>query len=144
MRRFSQDTKVEALKGAPLFEGLARKDLVALARVTEDLEVPEGTVLCKEGENGREFFVIVEGTVEIEAKGKRLASLGPGDFLGEIALLEQVPRMATATARTPVRMFVLTRESFKRLVQDNPTVERKILRALALRLLAHTRDPTLA
>ena len=144
MRLFSQDTKVEALKQAPLFEGLARKDFVALARLTEDVEVPAGTVLCTEGETGREFFVIVDGTVEVEAKGKKLASLGAGSFVGEIALLEQVPRMATVTAKTPLRFFVLTRESFKRLVEDNPSVERKIMRALALRLLELSRDPTMA
>jgi CRP/FNR family transcriptional regulator, cyclic AMP receptor protein len=144
MRLFSQDTKVEALKRAPLFDGLSRKELVELARLTEDVEVPAGKVLCKEGETGREFFVIIDGTVEIEAKGKQLATLGAGDFLGEIALLEQTPRLATATAKTPLRFFVLTREAFRHLVDQNRSVERKVMRALALRLLEHTRDPTLA
>ena len=144
MRLFSQDTKVEALKQAPLFEGLSRKDLVELARLTEDLEVPAGKVLCKEGETGREFFVIIDGTVEVHAKGKRVATLGAGDFVGEIALLEKVPRMATVTAKTPLRFFVLTREAFRRLVDDNPAVERKVFRALAMRLLELSRDPTLA
>jgi CRP-like cAMP-binding protein len=144
MRRFSQDKKVEALKRAPLFEGLSRKDLVELSRLTEDLEVPSGKVLCKEGETGREFFVIIDGTVEVEAKGKRLATLGAGDFVGEIALLEKVPRMATVTATTPLRILVLTREAFRHLVAQNPTVERKVFRALALRLLELSRDPTMA
>ena len=144
MRLFTQDTKVEALKRAPLFDGLSRKELVALARLTEDLEVPPGTVLCKEGETGQEFFVIIDGTVEVEAKGRRLATLGAGDFVGEIALLEKVPRMATVTAKTPLRFFVLTREGFRRLVDQNPTVERKVFRTLVLRLLELSRDPTLA
>jgi hypothetical protein len=61
MRLFSQDTKVEALKGVPLFEGLSRKELVQLARICEDLEVEPGKVLCKEGQTGQEFFVLVEG-----------------------------------------------------------------------------------
>jgi len=143
MRLFNQDTKVEALKRAPLFEGLSRKELVQLARLTEDLEVPAGKVLCKEGETGREFFVIVDGTVEVKTNGKRRATLGPGDFVGEIALLEQVPRMATVTATTPVRFFVLTREDFRHLVDQNPSVERKVLRALAMRLVELSRDPTL-
>lgn len=144
MRLFTQDTKVEALKRAPLFDGLSRKEIVALARLTEDLEVPPGTVLCKEGETGQEFFVIIDGTVEVEAKGRRLATLGAGDFVGEIALLEKVPRMATVTAKTPLRFFVLTREGFRRLVDQNPTVERKVFRTLVLRLLELSRDPTLA
>jgi len=135
---------VEALKRAPLFEGLSRKELVELARLTDDLEAPPGKVLCKEGETGREFFVIIDGTVEVEAKGKHLATLGAGDFVGEIALLEQVPRMATVTVKTPVRFFVLTREAFRHLVDQNPTVERKVLRALVLRLLELSRDPTMA
>jgi len=135
---------VEALKRAPLFEGLSRKELVELARLTDDLEAPPGKVLCKEGETGREFFVIIDGTVEVEARGKHLATLGAGDFVGEIALLEQVPRMATVTAKTPLSFFVLTREAFRDLVAQNPTVERKILRALALRLLELSRDPTMA
>ncbi len=100
---------MEAPKRAPLFEGLSRKELVELARLTDDLEAAPGKVLCKEGETGREFFVIIDGTVEVEAKGKHVATLGAGDFVGEIALLEQVPRMATVTVKTPVRFFVLTR-----------------------------------
>ena len=135
---------MEALKRAPLFEGLSRKELVELARLTDDLEAPPGKVLCKEGETGREFSVIIDGTVEVEAKGKHLATLGAGDFVGEIALLEQVPRMATVTVKTPVRFFVLTREAFRHLVDQNPTVERKVLRALVLRLLELSRDPTMA
>ena len=101
-------------------------------------------MLCKEGETGREFSVIIDGTVEVEAKGKHLATLGAGDFVGEIALLEQVPRMATVTVKTPVRFFILTREAFRHLVDQNPTVERKVLRALVLRLLELSRDPTMA
>ena len=110
MRLFNQDTKVQALKRAPLFDGLSKKELVALARVTEDLEVPAGGVLCKEGETGQEFFVIVDGKIEVTRKGRRLAARGGGDFVGEIALLEDVPRTATVKAKTTLRVFVLTRQ----------------------------------
>jgi CRP/FNR family transcriptional regulator, cyclic AMP receptor protein len=144
MRLFNQDTKVEALKRAPLFEGLSRKELVQLARVTEDLEVPPGKALCKEGELGHEFFVIVEGKAEVTRKGKRVAARAGGDFVGEIALLEQTGRTATVTAKTPLRLFVLTRKDFRRLVNENPSVERKVLRGLARRVLELSRDPTLA
>jgi CRP-like cAMP-binding protein len=144
VKLFSQDTKVAALKRAPLFEGLARKELVQLARVSEDVEVPAGKALCKEGETGQEFFVIVDGEVDVTKNGKRLARRSAGEFFGEIALLEETPRMATVTARTPVRFFVLTRKDFRRLVRDNPGVERKVLRALARRLVEVSNDPTLA
>src|SRR5215217_7397943 len=119
MRLFSQDKKVEALKRAPLFAGLSRKELVQLARVSEDLEVPPGKVLCKQGEVGQEFFVIVEGQVEVTSNRKRLATRAAGDFFGEIALLEETRRTATVTAKTPLRCFVLTRSDFRRLMNEN-------------------------
>jgi CRP-like cAMP-binding protein len=144
MRLFTQDTKVDALKRAPLFEGLSRKELVQLARVSEDLEVPAGKVLCKQGEVGKEFFVIVDGKVEVTRNGKRLATRTGGEFFGEIALLEQTPRMATVTAKTPLRFFVLTRTDFRHLVNENPSVESKVLRALARRVVDLSDDPTLA
>jgi CRP/FNR family transcriptional regulator, cyclic AMP receptor protein len=143
MKLFSQDTKVQALKAAPLFEGLSRKELVQLARVSDDLEVEPGRVLCKEGETGREFFVIVDGKVKVTRKGRSVATRRSGDFVGEIALLEEMPRTATVTAETPVRLFVLTRKDFRHLLDENPGVERKVLRALARRLAETSRDPAL-
>jgi CRP/FNR family transcriptional regulator, cyclic AMP receptor protein len=144
VKLFNQDTKVEALKRAPLFEGLSKKELAQLARVSEDLEVPAGKVLCKEGDIGHEFFVIIDGEVEVTRKGQPVATRGSEDFVGEIALLEQTPRTATVTAKTPLRLFVLTSSSFKTLIDDNPSVERKVLRTLARRVIELSRDPTLA
>jgi CRP/FNR family cyclic AMP-dependent transcriptional regulator len=144
VRLFNQDTKVQALKRAPLFEGLSRKELVLLARVTEDLEVPAGEVLCREGETGQEFFVIVEGKTDVTSKGKRVATRGDGDFVGEIALLEDTKRTATVTAKTPLRLFVLTRQDFRRLVNENRSIEQKVMQALAHRVVELSADPTLA
>lgn len=144
MRLFAQNTKVDALKRIPLFEGLSRKELVELARVTEDVEVPEGKVLCKEGELGREFFVIIEGEAEVTRRGKHLATDRGGEFFGEIALLENSPRVATVTAKTPLRFFVITSQDFRRLLDENPKVERKVLHALARRVLALSNDPAVA
>ena len=144
MRLFNQDTKVQALKRAPLFEGLSRKELAEVARVTEDLEVPAGEVLCEEGETGQEFFVIVEGKTDVISKGKRIAARGGGDFVGEIALLQDTKRTATVTAKTPLRLFVLTRQDFRRLVDSNPSVERKVMQALARRVVELSGDPTVA
>jgi CRP/FNR family cyclic AMP-dependent transcriptional regulator len=144
MKLFSQDTKVQALKSAPLFDGLSRKELTHLARVSEDLEVEPGKVLCKEGDIGHEFFVIVDGKIKVTRKGRPVATRGGGDFVGEIALLEDVRRTATVTAETPVRLFVLTQNDFRHLLDENPGVERKVLRALARRLVETSSDPTLA
>ncbi|MGH2715957.1 MAG: cyclic nucleotide-binding domain-containing protein [Thermoleophilaceae bacterium] len=144
MRLFSQDTKVEALKRAALFEGLSRKELTQLARVSEDLEIPKGAVLTKEGDLGHEFFVILEGQTEVKRKGKSLGTRGAGDFIGEIALLEQIPRTATVTAKTPLRVFVLTSKDFHHLLEENPNVERKVLRTLAKRVADLSGDPAVA
>lgn len=136
MKLFSQDTKVEALKRTPLFGELSRKDLEELAKMTEDLEVEAGKVLARQGEIGKEFFVILEGEVEITRDGKAIEQRGGGDFFGELALVENVPRMATLTAKTPLRFFVLTSQSFHRLMGEKPDVERKVLRSLVKRLVA--------
>jgi CRP-like cAMP-binding protein len=144
MRLFSQDTKVQALKGVPLFASLSHKELVQLERVCEDLEVESGRVLCKEGEIGHEFFVLVEGKVQVIRNGRRVATLTGGDFLGEIALVTDLPRTATVTAETHVRLFVLTTREFDAVLDRNPKVERKVLRALARRLAESSSDPTLA
>jgi CRP/FNR family cyclic AMP-dependent transcriptional regulator len=144
VRLFSQDTKVQALKGVPLFEDLSRKELAELAKVSDDLEVEAGKELTREGETGKEFFVIVDGDIEVSRKGRRLASRGGGDFVGEIALLEDTPRTATVTTKTPVRLFVLTRQDFRKLVDENRSVEQKVMRALARRVVELSSDPTVA
>ena len=143
MARFRRDTKVEALRGIPLFEELSNKELAEVARLSEDVEVPEGKVLCKEGEIGHEFFVIVDGEAEVTRKGKHVATNRKGDFFGEIALLENTPRLATVTAATPLRFFVLTGRDFRHLLDENRKVERKVLVALARRLADLSTDPAL-
>lgn len=140
---FSHDTKADALGRAPLFEALSKDELRDLAKVTEDLEVDAGKVLCREGETAQEFFVIIDGEVEVTKDGKQLRTLSDGEFFGEIALLEDVRRTATVTAVTPLRFFVVTRQSFWSLLERQPEVERKVLRALAKRVIANSDDPTL-
>jgi len=132
---------VAALKRSPLFEGLTRKQLAALARLTDDLDFPAGSVLCKEGERGREFFVIIEGEAEVTRGGKHLATIGSGEFFGEIALLESVVRTATVTATTPLRFFVVSDSAFRSVLATDPSIESKLLRTLARRLLSMTGDP---
>jgi CRP-like cAMP-binding protein len=144
MRLFSHDTKVEALRNVPLFANLSKKELAQLARVSEDVELDAGSVLCKEGQIGHEFFVLVDGTVRVSRKGRRVATFGGGDFLGEIALLEDTPRTATVTAETPLRLFVLTRPAFRSLLETSPEIEGKVLRTLVRRLAEVARDPALA
>jgi CRP-like cAMP-binding protein len=107
-----------------------------LARVTEDLRVEPGTVLCREGKVGHEFFVIVDGEAEVTKGGKRLVTRSAGDFVGEIALLTTKARTATVTATSPLRCFILTRGDFRRVLEENPAVQLKVMTALAERLAA--------
>jgi len=141
MTRFRQDAKVVRLKQSPLFEGLSRKQLARLAQLSDDLDMPAGAVLCKEGSRGQEFFVIVDGEAEVTKRGRRIATLGPGDFFGEFALLERVNRTATVTAVTPLRFFVISDRAFDAVLDTDPTIERKLLRTLARRALSTSGDP---
>jgi CRP-like cAMP-binding protein len=140
VRLFPQNVKVEALKQAPLFEGLSRKELTSLARVTDELHVDAGTVLCREGRLGQEFFVLVDGEAEVTKGGKPMATRGSGDFFGEVALLTTVTRTATVTAKTPIRCFVLTRGAFRLVLDENPKVADKVMQALGERLQTYTDD----
>src|SRR5919109_2326003 len=127
---FSHDTKADALARCPFFAGLSRGELIELAKVTEDMEVDEGKALTREGKSGSEFFVIVEGEVSVTKDGSEIRRLGPGDFFGEIALLEDRPRTATVTAATPLRFFVLTRQAFRSMLGQQPQISEKVLDAL--------------
>jgi CRP-like cAMP-binding protein len=132
---FPQDTKVDALAKAPLFSALSKHELGELAKATEDLEVEEGKVLTREGDLGREFFVIVDGDVSVTRDGSEIRRLGPGDFFGEIALIyDNARRTATVTATSPLRFFVLTRQSFRSLLEHQPEIEDKVMAALEDRL----------
>jgi CRP-like cAMP-binding protein len=134
---FPHDTKVDALAKAPLFDALSRQELGELAKATEDLEVQEGKTLTREGDLGREFFVIVDGDVSVTRGGKEIRRLGPGDFFGEIALIyDNARRTATVTAASPLRFFVLTRQSFRSLLEHQTEIEEKVMAALEERLAA--------
>jgi CRP-like cAMP-binding protein len=134
---FPHDTKVDALAKAPLFAALSRQELGELAKATEDLEVDEGKALTREGDLGREFFVIVDGDVSVTQDGKEIRRLGAGDCFGEIALIyDNARRTATVTAASPLRFFVLTRQSFRSLLEHQPGIEEKVMAALEERLAA--------
>jgi CRP-like cAMP-binding protein len=120
----------------PLFADLSKGELSQLARGTEELEFPAGSVLCRELGLAREFFVIVDGEIEVTRNGKPLTVRQGGDFVGEIGLVTHSPRAATVTAITPVRCFVLTSGAFRIALDDNPGIEHKIMQALAERVAA--------
>lgn len=134
--RLRKDAKLELLKGVPLFARCTKKELAEIATIADEIDLAEGKVLTKEGGRGREFFVLVEGTADVKRKRKKIGTLGPGDFLGEIALVTKVPRTATVTTTSPVRALVVSEQNFRRLLERSPDVQIKVLEALAERVAA--------
>lgn len=128
------DEKLEQLRRVPLFEGLAKRDLEELATLADEIDVMDGRVLTREGERGHEFFIVLDGSVEVDVQGTTVATLGKGDFLGEIALVDGKPRSATTRAVGPTRLLVVGHREFHRLMDDFPSVKTCVLQALAERV----------
>ena len=128
------DPKLKLIAAVPLFAGFNRREIEALGRLMDEVDVKEGRALMREGAVGREFFIVVSGSVRVERKGRKVNELGAGDFLGEIALIDGGPRTATAIAAEPCRLLVLGVGGFRTLVSKYPTVQGKIMKALAVRL----------
>jgi CRP/FNR family transcriptional regulator, cyclic AMP receptor protein len=134
--QISRKGKTDLLRKLPLFSECSKRELEAVAAATDELRLPAGRVVMREGETGRELIVLVDGEVSVERGGKQLAVRGPGDFLGELALITHRPRTATVTAATDLRVLVVDGRSFDRLVRDVPTIALKVLRAVGERLPA--------
>lgn len=134
--RLRKDAKLELLKGVPLFARCTKKELAEIATIADEIDLAEGKQLTKEGGRGREFFVLVEGSADVKRKRKKIGTLGPGDFLGEIALVTKTPRTATVTTTSPVRALVVSEQNFRRLLARSPDVQIKVLEALAERVAA--------
>ena len=129
-----RDAKVELLKSVPLFAGCSKTELRRLAATADEIDVREGYVLMREGRPGREFFVLIEGKVQVTRSEKKLSELGPGDWFGEIALLTKVPRTASVVATSAVRALVVTDRAFRQLVETMPSIAIKVLASLGDRL----------
>ena len=134
--RLTRQTKVELLKRIPLFAECSKTELEAISRVADELALPAGRVLMKQGARGRELVVLVDGEATVERDGATVATISGGDFLGELALITGKPRTATVTALTDLRTLVLDGISFDRLLRDVPSVSVKVLSAVAERLPA--------
>jgi CRP-like cAMP-binding protein len=134
--RLRKTTKVDLIGRVGLFSACSKAELGRIAGAADDLSLPAGAVLMREGERGREFVVIVEGSVDVRKDGALLRTMGPGDFAGEIALVANVPRTATVVATTPVRLLVLSDRAFARLIQETPSIASKVLAVLGERLHA--------
>lgn len=137
-----KDRKIDLMKRVSLFSACSDRELRKIASIADSVEIEEGAVVAREGKPGLEFFVIANGKARVSIGRKRVATLGPGDFFGEMALLDQGPRAATVTADTPLTVYVLDSRSFSSMLEDVPTVARKILRGVAHRLREAEKAPT--
>jgi CRP/FNR family transcriptional regulator, cyclic AMP receptor protein len=135
--RAGKSRKVELMRKVPLFSKLSRKHLQEVAGVADEIDLPAGKELTKEGERGREFFVLLEGAADVHQEGRRIRTLGEGDFLGEIALVTKLPRTATVTTTSPVRALVITERDFSALLKRSPEIGQGVLEALGERLAPH-------
>ena len=128
------DTRIELLRGLPLFELCSKRDLRRIAAIAVERELDAGAELIREGEPAGEFFVVVEGEVDVRRRGRRVARLGEGSFVGEIALLSRSPRTATVIASTPLRVLAISGRDFVALLDTLPELWLKVARTLADRV----------
>ncbi|HSI97638.1 MAG TPA: cyclic nucleotide-binding domain-containing protein [Gaiellaceae bacterium] len=135
-----KNSKIDLLKKVPLFSGCTKAELAEIAIKADELALREGRVLAREGRPGREFFVLVDGTVRVTKNKRKLDDLGPGEWFGEIALVTGGARTATVTATSPVRVLVLTDRSFRHVVEEMPSIALKVLASLGARLGADARS----
>jgi CRP-like cAMP-binding protein len=136
--RLRRDSKVEMIGKVPLFGGCSKRELGAIAAVADEIDVPEGFTLIREGERGRDFVVIVKGTARVTQKTRKVRDLGPGDWAGEIALITDSPRTATVVMTSAGVLLVLTDRAFRSVLEHSPSIAPKLMRALGERLHATT------
>ena len=132
--RMRRDSKISHLQRVPLLQECSGRQLREVARIAQVLEAPAGTVLTRVGEAGEEFFMILDGSAHVEVPDGRQSTLRPGDFFGEMSLLDEGPRSATVTAETAIRLLVIRRRHFAVLLHEAPALTMKILTILSRRV----------
>jgi CRP/FNR family transcriptional regulator, cyclic AMP receptor protein len=132
--RLGKDAKVELLKQVPLFSRLDKKALRDVAHIADELDLPAGKKMAREGDRGREFFVLLRGEAEVTKGEARVNTMTEGEFFGEIALVSKMPRTASVTATTDVRVLVITERDFDALLRRTPEIGRQVAEALAERV----------
>jgi CRP-like cAMP-binding protein len=136
--RLGGNEKTDLIRKVPLFARCSRAELKEIAKLADEIDLSEGKEMTREGAPGREFFVLLEGTADVEKNSRKVNTLGPGDFFGEIALVSREPRTATVIASSPIRALVITDRSFRRLLDDAPQVKTRVMEAMAQRLAPET------
>jgi CRP/FNR family transcriptional regulator, cyclic AMP receptor protein len=128
------DTKLQLIRRVPLFQGLSKQELGQVAGLADEVDLPAGRTLTTEGASGKEFVILVEGIADVSHDGEVVNQLGPGDFLGEIALVTGGARTATVTTRSPSKLLVMNAAAFRALLHDAPGLKTRVLATAALRV----------
>jgi CRP-like cAMP-binding protein len=124
------------LKDVPFFSNLSKRELAMVAQQTDEVDVEPGSVLAREGDFGHEFFVIIDGTAEVLRGDTPIAELGPGEFFGEMALIDDDRRMATVKAISAMKVLVMTRTSFRGVDRTMPQIHAAVSEAITKRRAA--------
>jgi CRP-like cAMP-binding protein len=132
--RISQDDRIDRLEEVGLLAGCSRRQLRAIARISEVIEVPAATVLARAGTAGEEFFLILDGSARVEVSPRKRSRLEPGQYFGEMSLLDGGPRSASVTAETPLRLLVIKRRDFTTLLKEAPELTQNLLTTLSHRV----------
>jgi CRP-like cAMP-binding protein len=134
----THDRRSELLAACPLFRGIDATGLAALAEAAAAVDFPAGHVIARQGEIGTGFFLVVDGSVRVVRDGEEVALLGPGEFFGELSVLDGLPRVAQVVAVDPTRCLALASWDFEKVLMENPALALAILRGLASRLRSVT------
>ncbi len=129
-----KDQYLEHLAKVPLFSALSKKELQTIARASDDVDVPKGKVLVEEGKPGHEFFLIINGNASVKRGKREIAKLGPGQYFGELALLDRGPRSASVIAKEDMEVLVLGQREFAGVIDEVPSLAHKLLTTMAQRL----------
>ncbi len=129
-----KDSKLDHLARVRLFSACSKKELNTIGRASDEISIPAGKVLCEEGKPGHEFYLVLEGEVNLTRNKRKLTTLGPGRHFGELALLHRGPRNATATAVSPATLLVLGQREFSGVLDEVPSLAHKLLTYMAERL----------
>jgi CRP/FNR family transcriptional regulator, cyclic AMP receptor protein len=132
--RLGKDSKLELIRKVPLFSRLDKRGLQAVAQIADEIDLPAGKVMAEEGDRGREFFILLEGEADVTKGSQSINTMREGDFFGEIALITHMPRTASVTATTDVRVLVINERDFSSLIKKSPEVARDVAEALAERV----------
>lgn len=137
----AQPNAANSLAKVPIFSECSKREIAIIARASKEVVHKQGTVIAREGERGVGLFLILEGQCSVTIGGKTKAKLGPGDFFGEVALLDGGPRTATVTALSPVKLIGITGWVFRGLLMEHPSIALKTLEAVAGRLRSVSKEP---